>query len=74
MSYSDVTDVLEQKGISWNDIDRIFLNEDAYDEFHEMDVESSNYSTNNVPAVRHTTGQEKIVYIDNKGYLQETEL
>jgi hypothetical protein len=50
------------------------LNEEAYEQFHETNAESSNYATSDVPAVRHTTGQEKIVYIDNKGYLSEIEL
>jgi len=74
MSYSKVTDAIQEHGLSWNEIDRILLNEEAYKEFHERDARSSNYATTDAPAVRHTTGQEKIVYIDNKGYLSEIEL
>ena len=74
MSYSKVTDAIQEHGLDWNEIDRILLNEEAYEEFHETNAESSNYATSDVPAVRHTTGQEKIVYIDSKGYLSEIEL
>jgi hypothetical protein len=74
MGYEKVTEAIQEHGLSWNEIDRILLNEEAYEEFHETGAESSNYATTDTPAVRHTTGQEKIVYIDNKGYLNEIKL
>jgi len=74
MSYSKVKKAIQDHDLDWNEIDRILLNEEAYEEFHETNAESSNYATTDAPAVRHTEGQEKIVYIDNKGYLQEIKL
>lgn len=74
MSYSKVTDAIDEHNLSWNEIDRIILNEPAYEEFQDMDATSANYATTDKPAVRRTTGQEKIVYIDSNGYLQEIEL
>lgn len=74
MSYDHVRDAIQEHGLDWSEIDRILLNEGAYEAFHEQDASSSNYATTDEPAVRHTEGQEKIVYIDNKGYLQEIEL
>lgn len=75
MSYSKVTDAIQDHGLSWNEIDRILLNEDAYEEFHEQyDAETTNWKTVNAPAIRETTEQEKIVYVDSSGYLQEIEL
>ena len=72
--YKKVRDAINEHNLSWNEIDRILLNEEAYEEFHESGASSSNYATNDEPAVRHTSGQEKIVYIDSKGYLSEIEL
>jgi len=74
MGYQKVRDAIQENGLNWNEIDRILLNEDAYEEFHETNAGSSNYATTDEPAVRHTSGQEKIVYIDSKGYLSEIEL
>lgn len=71
MSYDRVVDAINEHDLSWNDIDRILLNEQAYNEFCERNARSSNYATTDVPAVRETTGQEKIVYIGPDGRLNE---
>lgn len=73
--YDNVVDTLDENSLSWNDVDRILLHEDNYFTFHgQSHFDASNHSTTDVPAVRQTTRQEKIVHIDNDGRLKEIEL
>lgn len=76
MTYDKVITALHENNLSWNDVDRILLNEDTYDEFQERasNKAKANYATTDAPAVRPTSGTEKIVYVDQHGYLQEIEL
>lgn len=73
--YQNVIDTIQQHNLSWNEIDRILLNPDTYEQFKQRaSFDSSNYATNDKPAVRETTGQEKIVYVSEGGSLVNIEL
>lgn len=66
--YTRVIEKLNEHGLRWNDVDRILLNPDTYQDFKERaSFTTSTYETNNAPAVRETTGQEAIVYVSNNG-------
>lgn len=73
--YQNVIDKIQQHNLSWNEIDRILLNPDTYEQFRQRSsFDSSNYATNDKPAVRETEGQEKIVYVSEGGSLVSIEL
>jgi len=73
--YQNVIDTIQKHNLSWNEIDRILLNPDTYEQFKQRSsFDSSNYATNDKPAVRETTGQEKIVYVSEGGSLVNIEL
>lgn len=61
--YSDIIEVCDTENIDLRDIDRLLLNDAELD-----NVTSSDYATKNVPAVRETTGDEKLIYVDENGY------
>ena len=68
MSYQRVVDKIQENDLSWNDIDRILLNPDTYEEFQSRaSFETSTYQTNDAPAVRETTKQEQIIYVAENG-------
>lgn len=73
--YQRVIDAIKTHNLSWKDIDRIELNPDTYEQFQERSsFDSSNYATNDNPAVRETMKQEKIVYVSEGGSLVNIEL
>lgn len=76
MSYDRVLDALDEHGLDFTEVDRILLNEDAYDNFlgRVSGARISNRTTMEAPAVRLTEGQEKLVYVDDDGYPVEIEL
>lgn len=66
--YQDVIDALHENDLNWGEIDRILLNPDTYEDFQDRaSFKTSNYSTDDAPAVRETTGQEKIIHIRPNG-------
>lgn len=66
--YQRVIDAIQDNSLSWQDIERIELDATTYDDFVERSsFETSNHSTSAHPAVRETTGQEKIVYVTDGG-------
>lgn len=68
MSYQRVIDALELHGLSWTDVDRIELREEAYDEFCDRaSFDVSNYATDYRPAVRVTKRDERLVYVEEDG-------
>ena len=69
MSYQKVIDKLQENGLRWNDVDQIHLNPETYRDFRQRasDKVTSNYATTDAPAVRETTGQEKIIYVSDNG-------
>jgi len=68
MSYQKVIDTLREVELSWDEIDRIHLSKENYQEFQERaSFPVSNRSTNERPAVRETLGDEKIIYVDDNG-------
>lgn len=73
--YQKVIDKLQENNLRWNDVDRILLNPDTYEEFKaRSSFESSNYATTDAPAVRETTGQECIKYVAENGMMVTIEL
>ena len=73
--YQNVIDAIEKHNLSWKDIDRIELNPDTYEDFQaRANFKTSNYATNDSPAVRETQKQEKIVYVSDGGSLVTVEL
>lgn len=69
MSYSRVIEVINENGLSWREIDRIELRDDAYDEFKQRaSFDPSNYSTTDKPAVRKTSGEERVIYVNKDGH------
>jgi len=75
MTYQQVLDALDTHNIEWNDIDRIHLREASHNEFRERaSMGTSNYSTDERPAVRRTNGVEKIFFTDSTGEMREIEL
>lgn len=68
MSYDRVIDAIQENGLRWNDVDRILLNEETYDEFRDRaSFETSDHLTEDAPAVRVTEGAEKIVWVADNG-------
>lgn len=68
MSYQRVVDKIQENDLSWNDIDRILLNPDTYEEFRQRaSFDPSNYATTDKPAVRETTDEEQIIYVAENG-------
>lgn len=68
MSYQRVIDKIQANDLAWDDIDRILLNSDTFAEFEERaSFDVSDHYTNNKPAVRISSGQEKIVYVSKNG-------
>ncbi len=69
-AYQKVIDTIQENNLSWKDIDRIHLNPDTYEQFKERaSFKTSNYATNDAPAVRETNGQECIKYVANNGIM-----
>lgn len=74
-AYQKVIDKIQENNLSWNEIDRILLNPDTYEEFKSRaSFETSNYSTDDKPAVRETDGQECIKYVSENGMMVTIEL
>lgn len=74
--YDRVLDVLTEHDLSFMDMDRIVVDPETYDDLQER-VENgliSNYSTVRAPAVRVTTGQEYLLYVDEDGQEVKIEL
>lgn len=71
MSYNRVLEAMVEHDLDWNDVDRIELKEETYAEFTERagDKVTSNYATNNAPAVRETQKEEKLVYVAPNGIM-----
>lgn len=66
--YDRVIDKLQEHNLSWREIDRILLNEDTYEELQRRaSFDVTDHYTADTPAVRETTGQEKIVYVNKQG-------
>jgi hypothetical protein len=64
--------MLESQGMDWTDVDRILLNERAYEDFHRRaEMSHANYATQDAPAVRLTSGDEKILFVNKAGYEEE---
>lgn len=68
--YQRVIDAIQTHNLSWQDIDRIELQAETYADFVERaSFNTSNYATNDSPAVRETNGDEQIVYVSEDGSL-----
>lgn len=66
--YKDVLDAMQEHDLSWDEIDRILLNPDTYDEMQERaSFDIADHHTNDGTAVRETDGEEKIVYVSQTG-------
>lgn len=75
VEYQAVLDAIDEHGLRWGDIDRIHLQQEAYDEFRtRASMGTSNYATDDKPAVRLTNGAECIYFVDRSGEMQEIEL
>lgn len=75
MSYDTVIDVINEKNLSWSDIDRIHLREPDFEEFTDRaSFSPANYSTTDKPAVRLTNGEQKLFFVREDGYMQEVSL
>ena len=73
--YQRVVDKIQENNLSWNEIDRILLNPDTYEQFKERaSFDTSNYATSDKPAVRETQGQECIKYVSEGGMMVTIEL
>lgn len=73
--YQNIIDTIQEHNLSWSDIDRIELSPETYEEFEERaSFDTSNYATNEMPAVRKTVKQEKLVYVSAGGSLVSVEL
>lgn len=67
--YDRVLDVLEEHDLSFMDMDRIVVDPETYEDLQQR-VENgliSNYSTVRAPAVRVTTKNEYLLYVDEDG-------
>lgn len=74
-NYQNVIDALQTHNLSWNELDRIELNPETYEEFQERaSFPTSNYATDDSPAVRETVKEEKLVYVSEGGSLVTIEL
>lgn len=82
-SYSRVNELCANVGIAPTDLDRILVSQETYDEWQEkmpstegetLLENASDYETVAGPAVRVTSGQEKIVYVDDGGIEHEYDL
>jgi hypothetical protein len=72
MNYDEIINVIQEYDLSWDEIDRIELNEKAFQQFSERtSFNTSNFTTSDKPAVRQTNGKEKIVYTQESGFLAE---
>jgi hypothetical protein len=72
MSYDDVIEAIQEHNLDWSDIDRIHVDVETYDEFHERaSFNPSNYATIRKPAVRVTRKEQKIIYVDSRGLERE---
>lgn len=70
MSYQRVIDALQAHELSWDEIDRIELQSETYDEFQSRaSFPTSSHATDTSPAVRKTTGTEQIIYVSEGGAL-----
>jgi hypothetical protein len=68
MGYQKVIDKIQENNLSWNDIDRIELHEDTYEDFADRaSFDTSDHFTQDAPAVRVTKKEEKIVYVSDNG-------
>ena len=68
MGYKKLQDAIQDNNLSWSEIDRILLNPENYKKLQESaSFDLANYKTNNSPAIRETTGQEKIIYVSASG-------
>lgn len=76
MGYEEVHDKMAENDLSWDEIDRILLNEEKYEEFQSRSSSNrqANYETNDAPAVRRTEKREMIVYVNEYGYTVQIEL
>ena len=73
--YQKVIDKIQENNLSWNEIDRILLNPDTYEQFRERSsFDTSNYATTDAPAVREVEGQECIKYVAENGMMVTIEL
>lgn len=63
-----MVDKIQENNLSFNEIDRILLNPDSYEEMQERaSFNVADHYTSDAPAVRETSGQEKIVYVSSNG-------
>lgn len=78
VSYSDILDTCGEIGVELRDVDRLLLNAEAYEEFHERtegtNLSPSNYATTRAPAVRQVDGPEMLIYVNSDGYEVEVPL
>jgi hypothetical protein len=66
--YDAVLETIDEYDLSWGEIDRIELHPETYQEFQERASDSvSDHATSGHPAVRKTTGQQKLVYVSENG-------
>lgn len=77
--YTDVLATAHDHGVNVSDIDTILVNEETYEQFRskveaESSVEVADYSTAATPAIRKTTGPERIVYVTESGEKREVEI
>jgi len=71
--YDAVIRTFRQLGLAWQELDRIELHDETYDEF----CSRSNFSVGRAdsgPVVRVTNGPEQIVYTDENGELVEVSI
>lgn len=69
MSYERVLEAMVEHDLEWDQIDQIHLSPETYEEFQNRDNRptSSSWETSNVPAIRETLKEEKIVYVAPNG-------
>jgi hypothetical protein len=73
--YDEITETINEHGVSWSDVDRVILTEERYDEFIESaPFQPSNYATDDNPAVRRSNDTERVVYISDRGAMKELEV
>jgi len=75
MSYENVIDAINEHSLSWDEIDRILLNPDTYEEMQERaSFVIADHYTSDKPAVREVDGRERIVYVSKSGVEVSIEL
>lgn len=73
MEFHDIVAACREAGIEPQDLDRVLLSRESYEELREKPPETqtmntSDHKTLDGPSIRVTDGDERLVYVNEKGY------